>query len=131
MRATVSIVLAGLALAGCDLVGPGDEEVQPLLEVTARSATTLTLRWEAMGTTNTYTADFLTGLSGCGDFPPHNDVLHVTGTTVQLTGLTPSTLYSPVPRGACIISMYFMARSPVRGGSFEVREAAVAGACME
>src|SRR5215213_8473926 len=31
------------------------------------------------------------------------------------------TLYSPVPRGACIISMYFMARSPVRGGSFALR----------
>ena len=86
--------VACLALAGCDLVGPGnDEEQQPLLEVTARSATTLTLRWATMGSTNTYTVDFLTGLTRCEDFPHHIDVFHVNGTTVQLTALTPATLY--------------------------------------
>lgn len=63
------------------------------LEVTTRSATTLKLRWPSMGTPETYTVDYLTGVAKCQDFPMHNDVLHVTGTTVQLTGLLPATRY--------------------------------------
>ncbi len=88
------LILAGVAcltVLGCDVTGPGDDQ-QPL-EVTARSATTLTLRWPSMGSPDTYTVDYLTGVARCQDFPSHSDILRVTGTTVQLTGLTPSTRY--------------------------------------
>ena|SRR5687767_998194 len=85
-----------LAVMGCDSVVGDDKEQEELenrLEVTARSAASLTLRWPSLGAANTYTVDYLTGVARCTDFPQHSDILHVTGTTVNLTGLIPSTRY--------------------------------------
>lgn len=93
MKRSVHAWVACLFLAGCDLVGPGDEEPRFLLEVTERSATTLTLRWPSMGSPDTYTVDHLTGVARCGDWPPHDNILPVTGTGVTLSGLSPSTRY--------------------------------------
>lgn len=84
--------LVALLLLGCP-TAPEDGDGQPRLEVTARSATTLTLRWPSMGSTDTYTVDYLTGVASCDDWPPHSDVFRVTGTQAQLTGLAPSTRY--------------------------------------
>jgi hypothetical protein len=94
----VCTAMAVLALVGCDATGPDDdddeEEFENLLQVTARSATTLSVQWDAMGSTNTYTVDFLPGGSAnCSDFPSHPDGAHVTGTSTRLTGLTPATRY--------------------------------------
>ena len=93
MKRSVHAVIACLSLMGCDLVGPGDDEPRFLLEVTERSATTLTLRWPSMGTPDTYTVDHLTGVARCEDWPPHPNILPVTGTTITVTGLAPSTRY--------------------------------------
>ena len=82
-----------LVLWGCASTSPEGNAPKNLLEVTTRSATTMTLRWPSMGSPDTYTVDYLTGVARCQDFPAHNDVLHVTGTSVQLTGLLPATRY--------------------------------------
>lgn len=93
MKRLVPVLIAGLAFSGCDLAG-GDENDDPLLEVTARSATTLTLRWPSMGGGDVYTVDYLTGIAKCRPFPPeHPNILVVTGTAVKLTALQPSTRY--------------------------------------
>ena len=87
--------IIGLSLlVGCGSTGTDNSVgVQPKLEITERSATTLRLRWDPIGTTNNYTVDYLTGVASCADFPPHNNILLVTGTTVLVTGLSPATRY--------------------------------------
>lgn len=90
------LVLWGCASTSPDNILPNNPNTKTFkypLEVTSRSATTVKLRWPSIGTPDTYTVDYLTGVARCQDFPPHNDVLHVTGTTVQLTGLLPATRY--------------------------------------
>jgi hypothetical protein len=92
MRATCVAGL-GLLIACAASEDPLSENPQPKLDVLERSATTLHLRWDAMGTTTTYTVDYLLNVPNCKDFPEHNDVLHVTGSEVVLTGLAPATRY--------------------------------------
>jgi hypothetical protein len=97
------------ALAGCELVGTEDDADDQgsdfVLRVTARSATTLDLSWDAMpqAAGNLYTVDHFSGIASCKSLMQHSDVLHVTGTSVQLTGLTPATRYHihvhPLPHG--------------------------------
>jgi hypothetical protein len=106
MRRALGTAMAVLALAGCELTGlddDDDDDFEHLLRVTARSSTTLTLEWDAMGTSNTYTVDFLTGVARCEDMPQHTDGQHVTGTSVRLILLTPTTPYHihvhPLPHG--------------------------------
>jgi hypothetical protein len=95
MSRTLCTTMALLALVGCDPTGPDDDddEFEFPLVVTARSATTLSLEWSSMGGSNTYTVDYLTGVGECQDFPAHNDGVHVSGTSVRLTGLVPATRY--------------------------------------
>ena len=87
--------IIGLSLlVACGSTAPDNSlGVQPKLEVTERSATTLRLRWDPIGTTNNYTVDYLVGVASCADFPPHNNIFPFTGTTVLLTGLSPATRY--------------------------------------
>ena len=84
----------------------------PKLEVTERSATTLLLRWDAMGTTNNYTVDYLEGVARCTDFPMHNNILPVSGTTRLVTGLSAATRYHihvhPLPFGNQITHNVFV-----------------------
>jgi hypothetical protein len=90
----VLTVIGLILLVGCGAAGSEDPLGNvPKLEVTERSATTLLLRWDAMGTTNSYTVDYLTGIASCADFPAHNNILTLTGTTTLLTGLSPATRY--------------------------------------
>ena len=65
------------------------------LTVLERSGTTLRLQWsfEPPGASGSYTVDYLTGVASCSDFPPHGNILPLQGTSVNLTGLTPDTMY--------------------------------------
>jgi chitodextrinase len=101
--------LALSSLAACEATGPtddGSDQDSPELIALERSATTLALQWDAMGSAADYTVDYLTGpnYTTCAFPTAHDDVKHVTGTTVTLTGLTPATLYQihvhPLPHGA-------------------------------
>jgi hypothetical protein len=89
------VVALVVVFPACELVGTeDDDETQSRLTATSRSATTLDLQWESIGGAAVYTVDYLTGFPTC-DFPPmHSDVQLVSGTSVTLTGLTPSTLYN-------------------------------------
>jgi hypothetical protein len=103
MRVLTAVGL--ILLVGCSAEGSEAPLGKiPKLEVTERSATTLLLRWDAMGTTNNYTVDYLTGVAQCSDFPTHGDILPLTGTTTLLTGLSPATRYHihvhPLPSGS-------------------------------
>ncbi|MGQ0561970.1 MAG: fibronectin type III domain-containing protein [Gemmatimonadota bacterium] len=108
MRNLLVFVLTLSSVAACDIVGADDEDdaSQPELIALERSATTLKLQWDAIGSATAYTVDYLTGPNHttCTFSPMHSDVQHVTGTTVTVTGLTPSTLYQihvhPLPHGA-------------------------------
>lgn len=93
MRVSSVVVLSLLVACGAaGLEGPASS--QPRLDVTERSGTTLLLHWDAMGTADRYTVDYLTGLARCEDFPQHSNILEVSGTTRLVTGLTPSTRYN-------------------------------------
>lgn len=92
IRASALIFTA--VLSACELVGIGGEEEGPKyrLTATARSATTLQLQWDAMGSTQ-YTVDYLLNQTTC-EFPTnHSNIQVVSGTSVTLTGLLPETLY--------------------------------------
>ena len=99
MRALIVVTLG--MVFGCSATGPGDSLDPkgtapggiPKLEVTERSGTTLSLRWDAIDTASTYAVDYLTGIAQCKDFPTHNTGLVIKGTTTRLTGLTPATRY--------------------------------------
>ena len=93
MRVSSVVVLS--LLVACGAAGSEGPPVssQPRLDVTERSGTTLLLHWDAMGTADRYTVDYLTGLTRCEDFPQHSNILEVSGTTRLVTGLTPSTRY--------------------------------------
>jgi hypothetical protein len=89
-------MLCVLVIGGCEsLTGGADEDEGPKLIVTERSATTLKLQWDAISDAvgGEYTVDYFTGYASCNTLMQHGDVLHVTGTSVLLTGLTPSTRY--------------------------------------
>lgn len=96
--ALIGSMLCAVAGAGCNITGAddGDDFAGYELLVTERSATTLRLQWAAMPDTpqNTYTVDYFTGFNSCVFPTDHSDVLHATGTTVQLTNLTPATGYN-------------------------------------
>ena len=107
MRALLVIAL-GMVL-GCSATEPGNSPNNPKLEVTERSGSTLSLRWDMMDRASTYAVDDLPGIAQCKDFPQHQTVMVLKGTTTQLTGLTPLTRYhthvhllpcrmSPIPR---------------------------------
>lgn len=93
--ATLAFAVAG---AGCEIIGgeESDDFAGHELVVTERSATTLRLQWAAMpdAPQNAYTVDYFTGFDTCVFPTNHSDVLRVTGTTVQLTNLTPATGYN-------------------------------------
>ena len=92
MRVSSVVVLS--LLVACGAAGSeGPVNGQPRLDVTERSGTTLLLRWDAMGTADRYTVDYLTGVALCRDFPQHSNILEVSGTTRLVTGLTPATRY--------------------------------------
>lgn len=110
MRATVCVsllILAGGAplLGGClDLTDEESEEHEdhdpgagganpPKLVVLERSDTTLKLRWDAFGDSGWYSVDVLVGQPGCGSFPEHETGAKTPDTTLELTGLLPSTTY--------------------------------------
>lgn len=96
MRALNFIGLSLLVACGAEGTGAGTDTSNSSgakLEVTERSATTLLLRWDAMGTTNNYTVDYLIGVAKCTDFPAHSNILPMTGTTTLVTGLSPATRY--------------------------------------
>jgi hypothetical protein len=93
VKKSLRTIVACLTLSGCAATGPDDGDSGYRLTVTERSATTLSLTWPSMGPANTYTVDYLTGVKTCEEWPEHSDVMHVTGTSVQITGLTPSTRY--------------------------------------
>ena len=82
-------------LPACELVDPedGEDGNESRLRVVTRSATTLSLQWDAIGSGGRYTVDHFTAYSTC-DFPPlHSNVFEVSGTSVTLTGLAPATRY--------------------------------------
>ena len=84
----------------------------PKLEVTERSGTTLSLRWDAIDTASTYAVDYLTGIAQCKDFPMHNTGVVIKGTTTQLTGLVPATRYHvhvhPLPFSTKVTNTVFV-----------------------
>lgn len=96
-----ALMVAGLGLLfGCSATEPGDSlnprgdsALIPKLEVTERSGTTLSLRWDAIDTASTYAVDYLTGIARCKDFPVHNTGVVIRGTTTRLTGLSAATRY--------------------------------------
>lgn len=81
-------------VSACELIGASEDDgPQYRLTASARSATTLQLQWDAMGSTPQYTVDYLLNQTTC-EFPPmHSNVQVVSGTSVTLTGLLPETLY--------------------------------------
>lgn len=89
-------VVAGAAVVVAKKVG-GDCGTGPnSLTVLERSATTLRLQWsvEQPPASGCYTVDYLTGVASCSSaFPQHNNILPLQGTSVNLTGLTPDTMY--------------------------------------
>lgn len=96
MRARrVSALIFTAVLSACELVGIGDEEegTKYRLTASARSATTLQLQWDAIGSASRYTVDYLRNQNTCVFPPAHNNVQEVSGTSVTLTGLLPETLY--------------------------------------
>ena len=111
MRVLITLGLSLLvACAATDTKNPLADS--PKLEVTERSATTLMLRWDAMGTTNNYTVDYLEGVARCADFPMHTNILPVSGTTRLVTGLSPATRYHihvhPLPFGDQVSNTVFV-----------------------
>lgn len=105
------VVALGL-LFGCSATEPGNSPTIPKLEVTERSGTTLSLRWDAMDTASTYALDYLTGIAQCKDFPVHNTGVVIKGTTEQLTGLSPATRYHvhvhPLPFSTKVTNTVFV-----------------------
>lgn len=81
-------------LSACELTGVSEKEgTKYRLTASARSATTLQLQWDAIGSASRYTVDYLRNQTTC-DFPPgHSNVQEVSGTSVTLAGLLPETLY--------------------------------------
>lgn len=117
MRALLVVTL-GL-MCGCSATGPGDstnpkgdQSNIPRLEVTERSGTTLSLRWDTIDTASTYAVDYLTGIAQCKDFPTHNTGLVIKGTTTRLTGLSPATRYHvhvhPLPFSTKVTNTVFV-----------------------
>ena len=105
-------VVAVAFLCACSATASTDVPVMPKLEVTERSGTTLSLRWDAMDTASTYSVDVLTGIAQCTDFPAHNTILVIKGTTTQLTGLVPATRYHvhvhPLPLSTKLTNTVFV-----------------------
>ena len=105
-------VVAVSFLCACSATASTDVPVMPKLEVTERSGTTLSLRWDAMDTASTYSVDVLTGIARCTDFPTHNTILVIKGTTTQLTGLVPATRYHvhvhPLPLSTKLTNTVFV-----------------------
>ena len=97
--AFVLITGASTLLIGCpgSVDGPTDPGLKFNLTVLERSATTLRLQWDPIPVANGdgYTVDFLTGYASCSSqVATHNNVLEIGNvTTVNLTGLSPSTDY--------------------------------------
>ena len=83
--------VAVLAAGSCsDSTGPTDVK----LIVVERSATTLKLQWDQIGSASYYTVDYLTGIPSCtSPLPTHNNGLVVASTSATVTGLLPSTAY--------------------------------------
>ena len=89
----VVIIAILVSTSGCELFDPEEDGAQYSLTAVARSGTTLQLQWESMGSGTRYTVDYFSQYTTC-EFPPtHGNVHEVTGTSVTLTGLTPSTQY--------------------------------------
>jgi len=94
MVVTLGMVFGCSATEPGDSINPkGDSPIIPKLEVTERSGTTLSLRWDAIDTASTYAVDYLTGIVQCKDFPVHGTSVVIRGTTTQLTGLSAATRY--------------------------------------
>jgi hypothetical protein len=100
---TTAVVVGGVAVVGGAVAviaknagGENDNSGQcgaPSLVVLARSATTLSLQWTQPSPSGCYTVDYLTGVASCSDFPQHGNILPVQGSSVTVSGLTPSTTY--------------------------------------
>ena len=102
-RRTLTVITLGLIacastlMLGCSdtIGGPTDAGTKFRLTVLERSATTVRLQWDPIPNADGYTVDYLTGLTACNvQVPTHRNVQEVGKvTTVNVTGLTPSTDY--------------------------------------
>ena len=113
MVVTLGMVFGCSATEPGDSINPkGDSPIIPKLEVTERSGTTLSLRWDAIDTASTYAVDTLTGIAQCKDFPTHNTGVVIKGTTTRLTGLSPATRYHvhvhPLPFSTKVTNTVFV-----------------------